>query len=98
MESLSSIFVHLLINTGHLCPLSSTIRDAIDFFPTLSRVVDIFWNSSCSWRNCTLLARRQLIDVADLLAKEPKDFDFHLIQACYQVSDLTVNHHADALN
>jgi len=36
--------------------------------------------------------------VADLLAKEPKDFDFHLIQTRYQVSDLTVNHQADALN
>jgi hypothetical protein len=58
----------------------------------------IFWNSSCSCRNCTLLARRQLIDVADLLAKEPKDFDSHLIQTRYQVSDLTVNHQADALN
>ena len=60
--------------------------------------MNIFWNSSCSCRNCTLLARRQVIDVADLLAKEPKDFDFHLIQTRYQVSDLTVNHQADALN
>ena len=58
----------------------------------------IFWNSSRSCRNGTLLARRQLIDVADLRAKEPKDFDFHLSQTRYQVSDLTVHHQADALN
>ena len=36
--------------------------------------------------------------MADVLAKEAKDFDFHLIQTRYQVSDLTVNHQADALN
>jgi hypothetical protein len=36
--------------------------------------------------------------VADLLTKEPKDCDFHPIQTRYQVSDLTVNHQADALN
>ena len=60
--------------------------------------MNIFWNSSCSYRNCTLLACRQLIDVADLLTKEPKDCDFHPIQTRYQVSDLTVNHQADALN
>jgi hypothetical protein len=60
--------------------------------------LNIFWNSSCSYRNCTLLACRQLIDVADLLTKEPKDFDFHPIQTRYQVSDLTVNPQADTLN
>lgn len=60
--------------------------------------MNIFWNSSCACRHCTLLARRPLIDVADLLAKEPKDFDFHLTQTRYQVLDLTVNHQADALN
>jgi hypothetical protein len=38
-----------------------------------------------------------LIHVADALAKETKDFDFHLIQTRYQVSDLPLNHPADAL-
>jgi hypothetical protein len=33
-----------------------------------------------------------------LLAKETKDFDFHLVQTHYLVPDLTVNHQADALN
>ena len=36
--------------------------------------------------------------MADLLAKETKDLDFHLIQTRYEVLDLTVNHHAHALN
>ena len=35
--------------------------------------------------------------MADLLAKEAKDFDLHLIQTRYEVSALAVNHQADAL-
>ena len=36
--------------------------------------------------------------MADLLAKEVKDFDFCLIQTRYQVPDLTVDRHTDALD
>jgi hypothetical protein len=36
--------------------------------------------------------------VADLLAKETKDFDFHRIQTRDQVMHLTFNRDADALN
>jgi hypothetical protein len=36
--------------------------------------------------------------VADLLAKEVKDFDFYFIQTCYQASDLTIDRHTDALD
>jgi hypothetical protein len=36
--------------------------------------------------------------VADLLAKEVKDFDFYFIQTRYQASDLTVDRHTDALD
>jgi hypothetical protein len=36
--------------------------------------------------------------VADLLAKEVKDFAFYFIQTRYQASDLTVDRHTDALD
>lgn len=36
--------------------------------------------------------------MADLFAKEVKDFDFYLIQTRYEVPDLTVDRHMDALD
>jgi hypothetical protein len=36
--------------------------------------------------------------VADLLAKEVKEFDFYLMQTRDQVPDLTVDRHTDALD
>ena len=45
-----------------------------------------------------MLARRQLIHVADLCAKEAKDFDLHLIQTCDQLLNLTFNLHPDTFD
>ncbi len=45
-----------------------------------------------------MLARRQLIHVADLFAKEAKDFDLYHIQTCDQLLNLTCNLHPDTFD
>lgn len=44
------------------------------------------------------LSRRNLINLAHFLSKQPKDFDLHLVQTFNEVMHLTLYAHADPVN
>ena len=44
------------------------------------------------------LSRRNLINLAHFLSKQPKDFDLHLVKTFNEVMNLTLYAHADPVN
>ena len=44
------------------------------------------------------LTRRNLINLAHFLSKQPKDFDLHLVETFNQVMNLTMHAHTDPVN
>jgi len=69
----------------------------MELLPTLAGSLHTSVNSSAR-SPLTPLSPKQLIHVADLLAKETEDFDFHLMQTVISSCNLTCNLDADALN